>query len=128
MVPSLKVPGGPTPVLPADFTIDHFQCYTAVVHAKAPKFAPVSDVTLQDQFGSLTVIVQAPKLLCAPVNKNDQDPSAPGHAGHLACYQVKQTSTPKFAMQRDLFLNNQLGPTQLDAKKPALLCVPATTP
>jgi hypothetical protein len=32
----------------------------------------------------------------------------------------------KFAKHTGLFLNNDFGPTQLDAKKPALLCVTAT--
>jgi hypothetical protein len=44
-------------------------------------------------------VLQETKLRCAPANKNGEDP-----------------------------MNNQLGPTELDASKPSLLCVAATGP
>ena len=34
----------------------------------------------------------------------------------------------KFRKRTQFFLNNQFGPTELDATKPALLCVVATLP
>ena len=128
LVPTLKVPGGPTPPTPAAFTTDHFECYTAAVTPKTAKFVPVPGVTLVDQFGPMTVDVQKPKLFCAPVDKNGEDPTALQHAARLVCYQIKQVDPVKFTKRTQLFLNNQFGPTELDAKKPALLCVVATLP
>lgn len=126
LVPSLEVPGGPTPPTPAVFMTDHFQCYAVSVTAHTAKFAPVTGVTLDDQFGAMTVEVRKPKFLCAPVDKNGEDATAPQHVGHLMCYQVKQVDAVKFAKRVGLFLNNQFGPEQLDATKPSLLCVPST--
>lgn len=76
----------------------------------------------------MTIEVKKPKFLCNPVNKNGEDASAPTHLSHLMCYQVKQTSLPKFVKLVGIFVNNQFGPETLDVKKPAQLCVPATTP
>ena len=113
------------PPMPAAFVTDHFQCYAASVTKSTPKFVAATDVTLEDQLGAMTVDVQKPKLLCAPVDKNGEDPGAPQHLRHLMCYQAKQVDTVKFEKVTGLFVNNQLGPLTLDAKKPALLCVPA---
>ena len=125
LVPSVKAPGGPTPPLPVAFVTDHFQCYTVGVTKGAEKFVPASGVTLEDQFGVMTVDLGKPKLLCAPVDENGEDPTAPQHAGHLMCYQLKQVDAVKFEKAMGLFVDNQFGPSTLDAKKPALLCVPA---
>lgn len=125
LVPSVKKPGGPTPPLPPSFATDHFQCYATAASKGAAKFVAAPGVTLADQFGSMVVDVQKPKLFCAPVDKNGEDPSAPTHPSHLACYQMKQVDAVKFAKQVGLFVNDQFGPQTLDAKKPVLLCVPA---
>ena len=88
---------------------------------------PLPGVTLADQFGPVTATVKKLKVLCDPVDKNGEAPTAPTHPEHLACYQVKQTDATKFVKRTDRFVNNQFGPETLDAKKPALLCVPAVT-
>jgi hypothetical protein len=127
-VPSVKSLTGPTPVpTPAAFVTDHFQCYKVAVTSGTPKFVAVPGVTLQDQFGSMTVDVKKSAYLCIPVDKNGEDPTAPSHVSDLMCYKVKQTDTVKFAKLVGLFVNNQFGPEEVDAKKPALLCVPALT-
>jgi hypothetical protein len=126
LVPSLKVPGGPTPPTPTAFTTDYFQCYIATVTRKTAKFVPVPGVTLADQLGAMTVDVKKPKLFCAPVDRNGENPTAPQHTGRFLCYQIAQVDAAKFAKRAGLFLNNQLGPTELKITKPALLCVPAT--
>jgi hypothetical protein len=126
LVPSVKSLTGPTPVpTPGAFVTDHFECYNLAVTSGTPKFVAVPGVTLQAEFGSMTVTVKKPAYLCTPVDKNGEDPTAPSHVSHLMCYQVKQTDTVKFAKVTGLFVNNQFGPETLDAKKPALLCVPA---
>jgi hypothetical protein len=84
-------------------------------------------VALLDQFGGSIVEVKKPTYLCNPVDKNGEDPSAPGHPDHPMCYQIKQKDPVKFAKLTGIFVNNQFGPETGDVKKPALLCVPALT-
>jgi hypothetical protein len=124
LVPTLKNLSGPPPT-PANPAVDHFQCYKVKTTPGTPKFVPVPNVTLEDQFGTMTVLVKKPRRLCAPVNKNNEEPGAENHPDHLMCYLVKQTSLPKFATISGINVNNQFGPETLDAKKPAELCVPA---
>jgi len=125
-VPSAKSLTGPTPVpTPAAFVTDHFQCYKVSVTPKTPKFVPPPSVSLVDQFGPMTVTVKKPMHLCSPVDKQGEDPTAPTHADHLVCYGVKQTDLVKFAKISGVFVHNQFGSETLDAKKPAVLCLPA---
>ena len=126
LVPSVKSLAGPTPVpTPGAFVTDHFECYKVAVTSGTPKFLGVPSVTIQDQFGPMTVEVKKPKLLCNPVNKNGEAPFAPGHVNHLVCYQVKQLDLIKFVKIVGVFVNNQFGSETLDVKKPSLLCLPA---
>ena len=128
LVPSVKRLTGPTPVpTPGAFMTDHFECYKIAVTSGTPKFVAVPGVTLEDQFGSMTVMVKKPQFLCNPVDKNGEDATAPTHPEHLLCYAIKQTDAVRFVKVTSLFVNNQFGPETLDAKKPALLCVPALT-
>jgi len=114
-----------TPPTPTMFVTDHFECYKVGVTSGTPKFMPVPGVTVQDQFGTMHVDVKKPKYLCTPVDKNGEDPTAPNHVPHLMCYQVKQVDPVPFMKMVGIFVNNQFGPEQLDAKKPSDLCVPA---
>jgi predicted outer membrane repeat protein len=126
LVPTVKSLSAP-PLLPGAFVTDHFQCYKVKISRSRPPFVPVSGVTLHDQFGPMTVDVKKPLFLCNPVNKNGEDQSAPSHAQHLMCYQVKQTGADDalFTTIVGVFVNNQFGPETLDVKKPLHLCVPA---
>jgi hypothetical protein len=126
LVPAVKSLTGPTPVpTPGAFSIDHFECYNVSVVSGTPKFVQVLGVTLEDQFGAMTVDVKKPKYLCNPVNKNGEDPTAPTHLQHRMCYQIKQTDLVPFVKITGIFVNDQFGPETVDAKKPQLLCVPA---
>jgi hypothetical protein len=59
-------------------------------------------VTTSDEFApNSTVTVRQAKRLCAPVNKNNEDPSAPSHPGHETFYTIKQTA-PKFDRKKDI--------------------------
>ncbi len=124
LVPTVKNLSS-TPPTPTQFVTDHFDCYRITRAKGTPKFRALKGVTLQDQFGPMTVAVKKPKYLCAPVNKNGEDPTAPTHPLHLLCYQVTQYDKVKFVKRIGLFVNNQFGPEQLDAKKPKELCVPS---
>lgn len=111
------------PVFPA---VDHFSCYRARVSRGTPGFVPMLGVRLEDQFGEMIVDVRKPKKLCAPVNKNDEEPGAESHPDHLLCYTIKRAAgSPPFVTVSPIFVNNQFGPLTLDARKPAELCVPS---
>ena len=123
LVPTAKDLHMPPP-LPASFTTDHFVCYKIGLKKGTAKFKPRS-VTLEDQFGPMTVEVRRPKYLCAPVNKNGEDPTAPSDAQHLVCYSVKNTG-PKFSIVPAIHTNDQFAQETLDVRSPWELCVPST--
>jgi trimeric autotransporter adhesin len=85
-------------------------------------------VTITDQFGVVIFDVTKPTRLCNPANKNGEDPSASGHAGHLVCYAVRPArispSQPKF-LKRVVSTANQFGAEVLQVRRAAELCVPS---
>lgn len=92
----------PTPSSTATVTpgpLDHFLCYE--IHRPSIN---VAGVTTLDQFfpdpGGMVTVRQA-KRLCAPVNKNGEDPTAPSHPGHETFYTIRQTA-PKFQLIKDV--------------------------
>ena len=95
---------------------DHFKCYKVRLSAGSP-FAPVEDLPIADQFGTLTVDLKKPTRLCSPANKDGEDPAAPGHALHLLCYKARRSpGTAGFAQRSDLFIANQFqASSQVDA-------------
>lgn len=134
LAPAAQVLGiGGTPPLGAS-EVDHFTCYKAKV-AKAkrgerafPKFVPTT-VTLTDQLGGpVRYDLKAPKRLCAPADKNGEDPAAPAHDMHLVCYPAKLTKEKpkqsKFVAQT-VSTNDQFGDGVLTAKAFEELCVPS---
>jgi hypothetical protein len=77
--------------------LDHFLCYE--IHRPSIN---ETGVGLSDQFfPNGTAKVRQAKRLCAPVNKNNEDPTAPSHPGHETFYTIKQTS-PKFVRTQDM--------------------------
>jgi hypothetical protein len=126
-VPSTKARSFPPPT-PAAAGVDHFTCYKTTTSKGAPRFTPQGGVTLQDQFGGMTVELRKIRRVCVPTNKNGESPGAENHPDHLVCYQIRQTSVPAFAPQSPLFVRNQFGDETLDAIKPRELCVPGRRP
>jgi hypothetical protein len=106
--------------LPPD-TIDHYQCFKVKRSRGTPKFVPQT-ITVVDQFESLTLTLRKPKLLCAPANKNGEDPTAPFHPDHLLCYQTK-AANPFHGL--GVTLENQFGVDQADIIHRRELCVPS---
>jgi len=90
-----------------------------------PKLARIPGVTVEDQFGAMTVEVRRLQRLCVPANKNDEAPGAENHPDHLICYRIRQTGGARFASQGPLFVANQFGSETVDARRPQELCVPA---
>ena len=121
LVPTTKSLVATPPLLPSP-VVDHFDCYKSKVTKDTPKFAPIEGLVLEDQFGTQPVVVKKPSRLCAPVDVDGGDPSAPGHRDHLLCYRIK---APRFTRVSPIFVNNQFGPETLDAIKPSELCVPS---
>jgi len=115
MVPTSK---DGVPQLPP---LDHFQCYKVKRSKGAPKFAKLT-ASISNQFETLTVTVVKPIRLCAPANKNNEDPTAPTHREHLLCY--KTTGTP-FG-QSTHTISNQFGQNAaVTVIKRKELCVPS---
>ena len=99
-VPTAKSLSAPPPA-PVDPAPDHFQCYRVRTASGAPRFVPRPGVAIEDQFGARTVTVKKPKRLCVPANKNGEAPGAETHPDHLLCYQIKETSEPRFAVDHE---------------------------
>jgi hypothetical protein len=116
MVPTAKngVPLAPPPG-------DHFTCYKVRRTRGAAKFVQRT-VTVADQFQNVTETIIKPVHLCAPANKNGEDPSAPLHDDHLLCYKAK--SATQFG-DIDANIENQFGPDQVRLIHRRELCVPA---
>jgi len=80
-------------------------------------------VTVQDQFGTTTgVQLTKPNRLCAPTNKQNEDPTAPTDPDHLKSWQDKHSGL-KFVNQTVV---NQFGTTVVDVSRAAFLLVPAS--
>ena len=98
--------------------LNHFQCYETKRQA-----ITAGPVTVQDQFGTSTgVSLSKPNRLCAPTNKQNEDPTAPGDPDHLKSWQDKR-SGPKFVNQTVV---NQFGTIIVDVSRPSFLLVPAS--
>ncbi len=119
LVPSSKDLSG-TPDELDPITVDHFKCYDVKVTKGTPKFEKRT-VDLTDQFGSKTVEVKKPKMLCNPVEKTHDGITTEiiNEENHLLCYDVER-------LPLGVFTNNQFGPLQLDVKEKNQLCVPST--
>src|SRR4051794_10484239 len=111
---------------PEGASLDHFECYKPALTKGATAFAPLAGVTLQDRIGPLTVDVKKPRAICNPVDKNGEDPTAPGHTEHLEAYQIKTSAgAPKFVPLLRQNVINQLGTVKVDLLKPVSLLVPS---
>ena len=123
MVPTLKsLDPNKLPEPLTDPVVDHFQCYKAKRSKGSPKFQKILGVNVQDQFGTATLDLLKPIRLCAPANKNGEDPTAPQHPFHLLCYKTKNSA---FGMKQ-AFTNDQFGSAQPLLIHRRELCVPST--
>jgi hypothetical protein len=80
-------------------------------------------VSLADAIGPSTITIKRAKRLCAPADKNGEDPTAPADAEHLTYYTLKQ-ATPRFAKIRGVAVTNQFGTLMVDVVKPDRMLVP----
>ena len=99
--------------------LDHFKCY----RIRGKGFTK-RDVTLTDQFETRTDTVLKPKLLCTPVNKNNE--GIPNPALHLTCYTLKAAPfTPQAITVLDQFGEQSGQPFAGECSKRAHICVPS---
>ena len=115
MVPTAK--DGVPVLLPP---VDHFQCYKVKRSKGAAKFTQRT-VSIANQFETVTVTVVKPVRLCAPANKNSEDPTAPSHPEHLLCYKTKATPFGQSAHTID----NQFGSDDVTVIHRRELCLPS---
>ena len=107
---------------PAAPIVDHFQCYKVKVTTTTAAL-PATGVTVEDQFGTLSTDLKKLKYVCAPVNKNNEEPGAEANTGYLTCYQQK--SLTAFTKVTPVYAANQFGNETMDVIKPFVLCLPA---
>ena len=123
LVPSLKSLDGPIPddVLPDPFPVDHFKCYEVEL-SKGAKFKRI-EVSLQDQFmqAPKQFLVLEPAHLCNPVDKAGE--GIQHMDDHLVCYELRRVRHKRV---RNIYVNNQFGPLELETERERELCVPST--
>jgi hypothetical protein len=115
LVPTSKDGVAQTPPL------DHFQCYKVKRSKGAAKFVPHT-VSIVDQIESTSVTLTKPRALCAPANKNGEDPTAPTHPGHLICYKTKGS---RFTQQIHTVTNQLQTNASVRLIRRIEFCVPA---
>src|SRR5262245_38415441 len=98
--------------------LNHFQCYGV----RNERFSSV-DVTLVDRFGSLLASVRRATDICAPSDKNGEDPTAPTDPDYLTAYDIKRRG--KFQTVKGQTVVNQFGTLTVDVKNPKSLLVPS---
>jgi hypothetical protein len=111
----------PTPTtaataIPGD--LNHFLCYE--LHGRRLN----EQVSLVDAFDSTSVVARHAKRLCAPADKNGEDPTAPTDLDHLTGYTLRLSE--RFQRRRDQEVVNQFHPAgvRVDLIRPELLMVP----
>ena len=89
--------------------------------ANLPQPKPV--VTLEDVFGTYTATLDRGHRLCAPTNKNGEDPIAPQRPEHLTGYDFTNVA-PNLPEPNDVQVDNQFGTYTVDVRNPVRLLVP----
>jgi hypothetical protein len=117
LVPSAKsLTGPPDPIVPS---IDHFKCYKASGTQRVP------NVSVVDEFATLTLNLRKPYRLCTAVDKRGEgilDPDA-----NLLCYKVAVApGTPTFfGVGSPVYVDNQFEQDAFDVTHVHELCVPS---
>jgi hypothetical protein len=134
-------------------TLDHFKCYKAGAkdggdnhgggnhgyfdsQGRSDDHSSKTVVTLKDQFGTSTVVVGAPSLLCNPVDKNGEGIVTP--AAHLVGFKISPVSSKgddysskwsdggSSSSKLYVEVKNQFGTQTLKVGAPKLLLAPAS--
>jgi plastocyanin len=118
---------GTVEITPIQDPVTHFKGYQIKTPKADPKFVPVSDIQVSNQFGTINVDATKPDLLLVPTAKSHDDPNVPEldspAVDHYKCYKVKLNSD-FVPLQVRLFDPNFDSEKLFDVKKPKLLCNP----
>jgi hypothetical protein len=120
----------PTPIptttptsTPTIAPLDHFSCYRAVPQGP-PNFQGFTNLSLVDRFGAKTASsANSQRRLCAPTNKNGEDPEAHLHPIHLEAHRVVQVQPPVPDIS-NLVLTDQFGTIHVDVLNVQWLLTP----
>jgi hypothetical protein len=99
----------------------HFSCYE-VPRGNMPD---VTGISLIDRFGSTTASAIEVKRICAPTNKNNEDPSAVSAPAHLTAFTVVTTGGT-FSKPKNVHVANQFGNLEFDVVAPVVLLEPSS--
>ena len=116
LIRSPRVAAGSPPPSPPLGSLDHFLCY------QISRGITGRTVNLTSQFGATAATVRRAQRLCAPADKEGEDPTAPSDVDHLTGYSVR-TRVP-VGERRDQIVVNQFGTLTVDLVRPAFLLVP----
>ena len=100
---------------PACVGENHFQCYEIKPFAFGRR-----TVSVQDRFFDSTVSLRGPTHMCAPADKNGEDPTAPDDPEHLTGFKV--TGNTSRVLNQPV--TNQFGTVTLDLIRRTHLMVP----
>lgn len=106
----------------------NFLCYKVRATKGAPRFEPIPDVFLSDQFEDTVVTLTAVNALCNPANKGGE--GIPDAAVHLKDYRPvgsKEWESPKHTPRPNLTVRNRFGEIMVDTVRPDGLLVPSAT-
>jgi len=98
----------------------HFDCYE-VPRSNFPR----TSVSLIDRFGSTTSDMTELKRVCAPADKNNEDPSAVSAPEHMAVFTL-DNATGNFSKGKTVNIKNQFGILKGDIGQPIYLLAPSS--
>jgi hypothetical protein len=124
LVPTAKSLAAPAPPAPIISAVDHFQCYKVKRSKGSSKFNKITGIPIEDQFGTGTIDLLKVTDLCAPVDKNGENPGAENHKFKLLCY-MSRGNAP-FATKQ-VWLDDQFGPLNgVSLSHRPRFCVPSS--
>jgi hypothetical protein len=111
------------PPSPLQDPSDHYECYLVRRSTGSARFQKIPGVTGVDQFGSQAFDILRPRYLCAPANKNNEDPGVLSHTNNLLCYKARhRQSFPTL----EPHVNNQFLNDRVTITRRMEFCVPST--
>jgi hypothetical protein len=99
--------------------VTHFSCYEVVQGGLKPQIP----IPVVDRFGSYNPTLTQVHRICAPADKNGEDPTAPANSNHEAGYDLKNGGSPA-VVASGFKVNNQFGVFTMDIRGLDRLLVP----
>jgi len=99
----------------------HMTCYD-VRCSSGSHFDGPRTVTVQDQFETVSIIVQKPWRLCVPTDKNGENPGIENSPDGLLCYRTKSSGS---LGRPSITFDNQFGSQSARVNQRQQFCVPS---